>query len=110
MFIFQNLEVYKRSRKLSVELTKIAIKFPYQYGRIRDQLVGAVISIPLNIAEGNGRQTVKDKNQFLRIARASAYELVAIIEICHDLGLLNSEMWINEIEEICKIISSLIKK
>ncbi|MGV2339886.1 MAG UNVERIFIED_CONTAM: four helix bundle protein [Planctomycetaceae bacterium] len=35
-------------------------------------------SIPLNIAEGNGKQSLKDKNRFFEIARGSALKFAAI--------------------------------
>ncbi|MFN6150431.1 MAG: four helix bundle protein [Planctomyces sp.] len=38
----------------------------------------AAQSIPLNIAEGNGKPSLKDKNRFLEIARGSALEFAAI--------------------------------
>lgn len=110
MFNFENLSVYQKSIQLSEELIIIAVKFPPSYRRISDQLVGAVISIALNIAEGNGRLTQKDKNQFYRISRASAFELVAILDICDRLSLLEKKIWIIRVEEICKMLSGLTKK
>jgi hypothetical protein len=38
----------------------------------RDQWLRAAQSIPLNIAEGNGKQSLKDKNRYFEIARGSA--------------------------------------
>lgn len=109
MFNFQRLTVYEKSIALSIELSKTAAKFPYSYKRIQDQLIGAVISISLNIAEGSGRFNQKEKTQFYRIAQASAFELVAIIDICHGLKLLDKNEWMDRVEETCKMISGLIK-
>jgi four helix bundle protein len=47
----------------------------------RDQWLRAAQSIPLNIAEGNGKQSLKDKNRFFEIARGSALECAAIHDI-----------------------------
>ena len=52
----------------------------------RDQWLRAAQSIPLNIAEGNGKQSLKDKNSFFEIARGSALECAAIhdvLRVCH---------------------------
>jgi four helix bundle protein len=38
----------------------------------RDQMLRAAQSIPLKIAEANGKQGLKGKNPFIEIARASA--------------------------------------
>ena len=108
-FNFEKLSVYQKSLHLSIELSKLASKFPSSYRRIQDQLIGAVISITLNIAEGSGRYNKKEKIQFLRIAQSSAFELIPIIDICHGLRLLDKRDWILKIEEICKMISGLIK-
>ena len=109
MFQSQNLTVYNRSLKLSIELCRVAVKFPYRFKRLQDQLIGAVTSITLNIAEGSGRFAPKEKCHFYRIAQASAYELIAILEICEGLELLKKDDWFVEIEEICKLLSGLIK-
>jgi four helix bundle protein len=47
----------------------------------RDQWLRAAQAIPHNIAEGNGKQSLKDKNRFFEIARGSALECAAIHEI-----------------------------
>lgn len=111
-FGFESLIVYQKSQELSTELVEKAISFEYKYSWIRDQLIGAVISVPLNIAESSGRRNSKEKLQFLRIAQASSYELVAILEICNSLNLVKKEEYValkDKIEQICKILSSLMK-
>jgi four helix bundle protein len=44
----------------------------------RDQLLRASQSIPLNIAEGNGKGTNADRRRFFEIARGSALECASI--------------------------------
>ncbi len=111
-FSFENLEVYQRGLKLATDLCKIAPKFSYQYSRLRDQLIGAVISFPLNIAEGSGRISKKDKINFYRIARASIFECVPILVISNNLGLISNEILIQykqEAIELSKMTISLIR-
>jgi len=109
MFNFEKLDVYQLSKELSIELIKEANKFPFQYSRIRDQLLGAAISIPLNIAEGAGRLSKKDKTNFYRTAKSSDYELYSIIDICDSLKLLNKVIYYDKIERIAKMLTRLIQ-
>jgi S23 ribosomal protein. len=48
---------------------------------IADQLVRAAISVPSNIAEGQGRSTPRDRRHYLVQARGSLYELETQLEI-----------------------------
>lgn len=47
----------------------------------RDQWVRAAQSVPLNVAEGNGKRSVKDRARFFDIARGSAFECAAIQDV-----------------------------
>ncbi len=51
------------------------------HGRLLLQLDRATISIPLNIAEGNGRFTILDHQHFLDIARRSALRAATLLDI-----------------------------
>lgn len=111
-FIFENLKVYQRSLDFAIKLIQIAIKFPIQYSRLRDQLIGAGISIPLNLAEGSGRLTLKDKINFYKNSRASLFEIIPILDISYKLNLIMEEdlyKFRKEAVEISKIIFALMK-
>jgi len=111
-FFFEKLEIYQRSVQLAIRLCKLANKFPVTFSRLRDQLIGAGISIPLNIAEGSGRKSVKEKLNFYKISRTSLFECVPILEICLNLKLIDKITYQDlrkEIIELSKMINGLIK-
>ena len=51
-----------------------------------DQLRRASMSIPLNIAESAGRTTAGDRARFFAVARGSAMECNAILDVCRVQG------------------------
>lgn len=91
-FPYKNLEVWHDAMELSLFLYKVTSKFPRaeQYG-ITDQLKRAGVSVPLNIAEGKGRQYKKEFIQFLFQARGSLYEVMTISEIILALEYINHD-------------------
>ena len=58
----------------------------------RDQWLRAAQSIPLNIAEGNGKQSLKDKNRFFEIARGSALECAAIHDVLRVCDAIDNDL------------------
>src|SRR5882672_9036238 len=59
------------------------------YAELRDQLERASISIVLNIAEGCGRRSPADKGRFYSMARGSATECAAVLDLLGARGLLD---------------------
>jgi len=57
---------------------------------LRDQLDRASVSIVLNIAEGAGRRFARDKAHFFTIARGSATECAAVLDLLLARGLVSS--------------------
>ena len=55
----------------------------------RDQWLRAAQSIPLNIAEGNGKRSLKDRARFFDTARGSAFECAAIQDVLTASGGLD---------------------
>lgn len=74
------------------------------------QIRRAIVSVPSNIAEGMGRMSNKDQAHFLNIAYGSLMEVYAQLDIAHDLGYINNEMFNqieSDVEEISKMISTM---
>ncbi|MFA4966784.1 MAG: four helix bundle protein [Candidatus Margulisiibacteriota bacterium] len=112
-FRFENLEVYQKAVAFAIEISGITDNFPKGSYYLTDQINRAAISISLNLAEGNGRFTQKDRNNFFYIARGSAFECVPLLKILNAKKLINEDQYtqlMNEIETISKMLSGLIKK
>ena len=110
---FRDLLVWQRAIQLSVAIYKLTSGFPKEelYG-LTSQLRRCSVSIPSNIAEGQGRMTTGEFRQFLGIARGSNFELQTQLEIARALGLGDSKQ-IDEAEslshEVGKMIYSILE-
>src|SRR5687768_7445658 len=75
-FDHEKLEVYRESIAFIAWVSAL-FDSTVRIGEIKDQLDRASSSIPLNIAEGNGKYTPKDRCRFFDIAHGSALECAA---------------------------------
>ncbi len=74
--------------RVALELTALAQRLvPRGHCELRDQLVRASLSVPLNVAEGCGRHAPGEKAHFYAIARGSAMECAAVVDVVRSLGL-----------------------
>lgn len=112
-FIFRKLNVYKFSIQLAYDLENLSSSIrKFGHYPISDQIRRAGLSIPINIAEGNGRSSHADRRRFFIIARGSCFELIALLELAEKFGYLKPERRKNfeeKIETICKILSTMSK-
>lgn len=89
MSTFRDLKVYQLCRAINKDVF-LMLKDPKYDRNVRDQFSRASMSIALNIAEGSGRFSQKDKRNFYVIARSSAAECIAMIDIMEDLLLISA--------------------
>jgi len=71
----------------------------------------AALSISANIAEGNGRFTIRDRKNFFGIARGSVQECVPLLELANRRGLIDFQRHADaksRLEEIARMLSGLI--
>jgi four helix bundle protein len=90
MFTHERLIAYQRAIAFVAWTQTILELLPAKVSA-RDQLDRASTSIPLNLAEGNGKFSVKDRARFWQIAHGSAVECAAILDVIVARGLQRQE-------------------
>ncbi len=110
---FERLEVWQFAYKFSLEIYRLVSNFPNKekYGLV-DQLCRAAVSVPVNIAEGSGRGSIKDFQRFLYIARGSLEETKSHLLIAKGLGYVQEkefETIMALAQRIGKMLNGLIK-
>jgi four helix bundle protein len=75
---------------------------------VKDQLDRASTSIPLNVAEGNGKFSERDRSRFLEIARGSALECAACLDVMVVRMLLTDAAVAPQKERLSRIVQMLM--
>ena len=86
--LHEKLECYRRAVKLAEELSKEGARWPRGLGYLYDQLRRAIASVVLNTAEGNARRSTAERRRFFEIARASAVEVSACVDLASSFRLM----------------------
>jgi four helix bundle protein len=111
MFRFERLHVWRKAIELYDLADQAADQFPDKVRfSVADQLRRAALSVSCNIAEGSGRETVKESRHFFTMAKSSAFEVVSIMTICQRRGLVAPKEYsavYGLAEEISKMLSAL---
>jgi four helix bundle protein len=113
IFDHERLDVYR----LSIEYVAFSYRIAKTLGGMnrpaRDQWLRAAQSIPLNIAEGNGKQSLKDKNRFFEIARGSALECASIhdvLTVCDAIDVESNRRGKSDLKRIVSMLTRLIQR
>lgn len=107
---FEQLDVWKRASRLSCRIYQETEAI--QNWGFKDQITRSGLSVPSNIAEGEERETNKEKVRFLYYAKGSLGELVTQLYIGIEIGYLSKQPsleMVKEAKELAKILGSLIK-
>ena len=105
MFDAERLDVYR----VALEFQGVMHSLQGVPGWLRSQLNRASASIVLNIGEGLGRRTRRDRTQFFTIARGSATECAAIIDILKGRGGLSLEAYRSARTLLIRIVQMLTR-
>ena len=107
-FDHEKLDVYRAAIEFVVLANSIAEKLPRGRSHLVDQLQRAATSIPLNIAEGAGEYSSKEKARFYRMARRSATECAAILDVCETLNLVEAKEVMDARGLLMRIVAMLV--
>jgi len=112
MFDHEKLKVYQKALYFIEWLSKLEIKNASKKMAVIDNLDRASTSIVLNIPEGNGKFTSKDRCRFFDISRGSALESAGCLDVLLKKSVISKDD--NEegkriLEEIVSMLVGLIK-
>ena len=112
---YHTLEVYQKAYRVALDVHKLTLSFPQieQYA-MAQQLRSATKSIPVNIAEGMGKQeSAADVRKFIRIALGSCDETRVWLEFAKDLGYIEAAVYQTYDEayrEIGRMLRGVLKR
>jgi four helix bundle protein len=109
IFDHDRLDVYRLAIEYSTDSFAIAKTLSGLHRHARDQWLRAAQSIPLNIAEGNGKRSPKDRARFFDIARGSALECAAIQDVLTAASGLDAASSLLMKRKLKRIVSMLTR-
>jgi four helix bundle protein len=110
-FDFERLIVFQKAQEFYRLVRTIRFSSTHEDRIVARQFLRAALSVPLNIAEGSGRTSLRDRRNFLVIARGSSFECAAIILTLERES--RSQNWkyqehYNSVLEVTKMLSTMI--
>jgi four helix bundle protein len=111
-FNHEKLEVYREAIAFVAWLTSL-LEGTVRIGDVKDQLDRASTSVSLNIAEGNGKYTPKDRCRFFDIAHGSALECAAGLDVLVAKAKLTADQirpGKESLQRIVRMLVGLIKR
>jgi len=109
MLSFQKLDVYQRSIEFLAFVRRLLPQLPKGHADLADQLRRSAQSTPQNIAEGAGRISKLDKARHYTIARGSAMESAAHLDVMRVDDLVSDEQYRRGIELLERVVAMLTK-
>ena len=111
---YQNLAVWQRAIDLVPKVYQLAQGFPkHETYALGDQIRRAAVSIPANIAEGQGREHPKEFVYHLSIAKGSLAELHTLLIVAQKLGYMEEaamHQWEEELSGVRRPLAGLLAK
>ena len=106
----QKLHCYLRLVRLVEALQRHMPQWPRGYGALADQLRRASISGVLNLVEGNGRESPRDRRRFFVTSTSSLAEVDACLDLVKVFAIAQSgevEAWQAELRQVYAMIRGL---
>lgn len=85
---FERTHIYQRSLDLVSLSRQVILELPVGCGFLADQLRRAAASVVLTFAEGYDKGSLAEQRRFFRMARGSAQEVLAILDVAERLGAI----------------------
>ncbi len=110
---FRDLLVWQQAMDLARDCYFLTKELPREelYG-LTSQIRRAAISVPANIAEGNGRKTRKDYVSFLRLAQGSLREVETYLILIVEINLAQKEavaLLLTQLGSVARLLNRLIQ-
>ena len=106
-FDHEKLNVYQASLKFVAWATELISGIQVK-AAVKDQLDRASTSVPLNIAEGNGKFAIRDRCRYLDFARGSALECAACLDVLVAKRLTDVARIASGKQQLFEIVSMLM--
>jgi four helix bundle protein len=111
---FRELKVWEKAHQLALAIYRTTSTFPKdELYSLTSQMRRASTSIPMNIAEGCGRDGQNELARFCQIAMGSASELEYQLLLARDLGFLNSSGYQElaaSVTEVKRMLTAFIQR
>ncbi|WP_026710777.1 four helix bundle protein [Flavobacterium filum] len=103
-FSFEKLIAWQKGRELALLIYRTTKQFPKEeiFG-LTSQMRRCSISIASNLAEGSGRQSLKEKARFSEIAYSSSLELLNQVILSNDFEYINENDYLSLREKIAEV-------
>jgi four helix bundle protein len=112
-FDHERLDVYRVALQYTAWAFQAAKRLSGLHRHARNQLLRASQSIPLNIAEGNGKRSGNDRRRFFEIARGSAMECASIqdvLQICDAISEADNESGKRLLNRIVSMLTKMTER
>ena len=109
---YKDLRVWQKSREQFKDVYFLTKEFPMEdrFGLV-SQMRKSALSVPSNVAEGNGFKSIKKRHHFYEIAFGSACEIESQLVNCQDVGLLpldKQEEFLDRADHVKRMVAGLV--
>ena len=101
--------IYRKSLKLIALSARVIDGLPRGHAHLADQLRRAASSVTLNFSEGAGKSSPRDRRKFFHIARGSANEVAAILDVALAFKALDKILH-HEASDVANHIAAMLSK